>query len=661
VAYLAWLERERRSALLATWLLALAALLSKESAVMLFVSLPVLDLLADRGARLRTRWRRLRPFIALPFVYFGLRLLVLGSLIGQAAPEGVAQVSLIQGSLLKALALFWPHGYFVELAQGASSSPVDTDLWQYKGLTVFAFSILSVWIGGALGWAGRDVKKHSGASTLLQTLRLLAVPLLLALWALAHTLPSLNLAITPELTGSRLIYGAVLVPALLAGGIAASLAGWGPKTLIAAFFVPAWIAILGHRQQLYVQAWDKVADIQTQLLELAKDSSPSRPLAIAGIPSRHEGVPLINANAAFPLVQRPFANQDHVLLGLDCVMERFRGSEELYHDALPIAQLVRSGGRVAFWLGDRFHVVAKERERMLFMQPRASGSDIARPLPAAHFNAEHPTLPIEFERPLDLLEPWQLFLAANRSVSGRLVLHVPGQIPFPHIEFTLSAEGPIPTSVPIEAPTTDFARDARTRYRALLNLDHDIFAVGTSLQGGLGSFHLELDAVPEGFELSPMSGFLIDRSLYFDRGLFVDHGKPLTAKTASTQEPPLPLAEDPLTWPELTVQGFANRLAQELIKPRPADLEEHAPWRSLPAEGVPLLLLGPHAGHRVQLRLNETGDGAAPLDPELIQIFDNIARASRVRYVYAFFDRQPGYPHTSGMMAFRLLPSKAAR
>ncbi len=389
-AYLRWLERGARRDFLLCYLLAALALLSKESAVLLFICLPALDWLADPGVRLRQRLQRLLPFVPLALAYFALRLLVLGQFLGDMSPEGVAQASAFTITSNKVLALLSPLG----LLQGS---------WL---LQVLSFVLISLLL-------------------LLADRRLsLRVAPLLLLWLVLLTLPSLSLTLSPDLTGSRLVYGAALIPALLFAHLSCHSKrklSVALTLVLAAQLLPALL----DRSQAYQQGYASVAQLQQGLLQQAANSSPKRPLAVLGIPSRQNGVPLLNSNAVHPLLQRPFARRDHFMIGLACLLESFRGSSELYLDMTPLGVLARAGMPIALWTGSEFTSLRLDAQRSRSDEPGAQARSFRWPV--SKQRGEHGLLArLDFTPALSALDEIRVQVSGKLAAGFELRGYQPG-------------------------------------------------------------------------------------------------------------------------------------------------------------------------------------------------------------------------------------------
>jgi hypothetical protein len=264
-------------------LCAAAALLSKETALVLF---PLLGLLAaglGAGMELRDRkrlWWSLAPFLVLLLVYFLWRYHILGTFLGGARDPG--RYSLLDmawnqfGVALSLLvpirwpsmgpAFFWPGvGLAVGLLGGGMYLRRREAPWWPFFLLWFALSILPNALDSSLPGAQRNLR---------------------------FTFPS------------SLPFVALVVVALQ---------GWGSR-LKPALHRPAFglvlvasLVLLLHNRRNYVEAGDRGPDIVDRVLTLARTDS-NKPVLVHGLPAWHGNAPLMLN--AFPfLLRQPFLEQ----------------------------------------------------------------------------------------------------------------------------------------------------------------------------------------------------------------------------------------------------------------------------------------------------------------------------------------------------------------
>lgn len=356
VASFAWARRRSRVEWLAfSWVAALLALLSKESALML----PLLLLLVDGLVRLPTTWTgtlgRHLLFAPLWIAYLAARKLFLGTFLGEGLagwePEGLTGgwEAVLANLEAKLTALAMPYSDLFTSWRGlwvpsprvlVSRLGHPTDLVPFLEVLAFlAFLGLVVFI------ALRSVRNW----------RILWTVLLGTLAVLATFAPTYAFPIGRDLGGMRHLYEgaawACIVVALAAFDVRAvprRLATWCVLVLLAVW--GTGLALQTHaRGTRYAWAWDEVAHVERALQTLGEEATPEKPLVSVVTPTVYEGVPLVRPNAVYAMGEPPNAPHDVPVVGLNCTFESVLHSEPLYHDAAPLRAMMEFGGTLLFW------------------------------------------------------------------------------------------------------------------------------------------------------------------------------------------------------------------------------------------------------------------------------------------------------------------------
>lgn len=312
-----WLEERRASRYASTAIFALAALLSKESAVILPVVFVGLDLL--KGGRGWPLVKRQLAFAPVWLLYSALRIFALS---GGGARDTLARFVAFPTSLLpKAVTLFLP-GFDAQWLH-----------WAF-----LAFLILLVIRLGPKRWPW--------------------ILLAILLWLLQF-LPVSLVTIDDSLLGSRILYGPLALTCVLLacalGLPAKGLARGLDSLLVGLLFVT--LPFLGKaadgRVANYQKAWNHVDTFRRELLARAPDSSPESPMTLLAAPADRWGIPLLRADTLFSVLEPPFARTTAPMLSLIPVLRKLPEMKELFHDALPVRQLWSFGAPLLLWDGER--------------------------------------------------------------------------------------------------------------------------------------------------------------------------------------------------------------------------------------------------------------------------------------------------------------------
>ncbi len=309
-----------------TWTFAILALAAKESAIVLPLGFLALDLLQRPHRPLRQRLRMHAPFVPLWLGWFLWRRVILGTFVGGGGASGQAEAGdLASNALAKIAAIATPS-----LSFGA-------DWPQVLGAAVTGGLLLVVC--GAAVLRGRFAF------------------LIGLLWVTLHTVPTFALRMNAELSGSRMVFGAL--PAIALTLVAAGLRGGRPAAwtwrrglvglLVAA--APLWVLVDLSRQRLhsYETAWDQLRAARRALADVAADLPPDQMLALTSMPIHPAGSPPFNPNGWFALAERPFQDRDVPVVSLGFLVVEVPRGEELFHDAGPLRVLHRSGVPILGW------------------------------------------------------------------------------------------------------------------------------------------------------------------------------------------------------------------------------------------------------------------------------------------------------------------------
>ncbi|MFQ5506377.1 MAG: hypothetical protein ACE5F1_16530 [Planctomycetota bacterium] len=323
LAFAVYLRAPRFRWLLWTMLFTGLALLTKESAAVLPLFLLAVDLLHECPPRWRALLRRQLRFLPVWIGYVLLRSWALDGSLGPLAGNGAAP--------LHAFLLSLPGKFGAVLVPGSS--------WTRLLLLLLLMPLLvRAWL------RARHTFLLGGC----------------LLWMLGDFLSGFHMRVGPELGGSRLIYGSVLVLAVLLTRIALDAPDSAQRTrsplpLIGLCVLPlafGWLA----RQRLadYRESWDVFRSVRSELARLGRRASPEHPLAVVTTPSEAHGITLVRADSVFTLAERPLADADHPVLGLNFVAERFLDSAGLFQDVSPLRAMQEFGASLLYWQNGRF-------------------------------------------------------------------------------------------------------------------------------------------------------------------------------------------------------------------------------------------------------------------------------------------------------------------
>ncbi|MFQ5503949.1 MAG: hypothetical protein ACE5F1_04025 [Planctomycetota bacterium] len=305
-------------------LCACLTLMSKETGVVLPVSLVALDLLHSRPFCFRELLRRQLAFVPIWLSYLGVRLVFLGKLVGGSTFGSGTFISELWNTLGGQIhALFLPFG---------GPLPGGWAMWLSVGLLAFALI--------------------RGASS-----RRRAFFLILGLaWIFLHFPPNFINPVREHLGGSRALHGtvgslALLLCLLLLRDDERKEPSFHSRSGIALFAIGVLCLLPVTRARLgsYQEAWAEIKRVHAGLLELGPSSTVEKPLALVMVPHFHEGVPVFNQNAAFPMLEIPYSPRDYPLLGLNFVLVKLVTSPDLYQDASPLRALAEQGSALLYW------------------------------------------------------------------------------------------------------------------------------------------------------------------------------------------------------------------------------------------------------------------------------------------------------------------------
>lgn len=368
-ALAAHLQDHRRRSFVVTVVLAAMALLSKESAIALPVDFLLVDL-CDRFRRpLRTRLALHLRFVPLWVGYLGLRRVLLGSIAGlDGATPDLGHLASLAAQKLGIL--FVP----------------DASRW-----------VLAAWIAVAmLGTASAiGARAHGGARAALGDLAILALGLLGPLaTSFANTL-------SPDLVGSRLVYGALPVLAIVALRLLsrhrrASLRIIAMGGGIAFLVVASW-PVTDRQLQRYDAAREAMAAMTRDLAAPPRKVDADHPAALLSVPA-WKGIPgVINAATAHALGEPPFGARRMPLLSIVALLQpqpytqdTDPSTPDLYGDPSPIHALLDHGCPVAFWNDARQQLewIARTDLPEELLAPAADGVvHLPQPIDALGFEA----------------------------------------------------------------------------------------------------------------------------------------------------------------------------------------------------------------------------------------------------------------------------------
>jgi hypothetical protein len=296
------------------------ALLCKESAVLVPFSCVALDLLV-RGRRAPGRLRLHAPMFAVLAAYFGLRLVVLGALIG-----GGDQGALLHGNFAGNLR----DKFAILLAPVGNSLPEP-----------FGFICGGLVLIGAAALVLPGFRRRES--------RLFAV--FGIAWIALYFAPTFRLTVNSQnLTGSRMVYGAVVVLAIYITAVVVRSASGRRLVVGTSLLLAGLLCLGGARMVQYLLAFEDMRLLQTSLAERATFATPERPLAFVSAVPPARGIPFLNCNALYPLAEIPVAKVDTPSISLGFVWEPVPLSESLQFDLGTVRAMREQGAWLLDWI-----------------------------------------------------------------------------------------------------------------------------------------------------------------------------------------------------------------------------------------------------------------------------------------------------------------------
>ncbi len=332
-----WLEDRRPGRYALTAFFALAALLTKESAVVLPLAFLGLDLL--RGGRGRALVQRQLLFVPIWILYAGLRI--------NAISGGGARSA---GDLFAAL-----PGVLFDRVRSLFLPGIDSSVLAW-GLLAFLLLFLV-----RISCSERDGRTPCARVTWPWLL------VVLLLWSLQF-LPSARNEVHAELSGSRILYGplALTLVLLMAGlGLPARGLSLGlDRILTGLLFIslPFLGKATGDRVADYQRAWALVDGYRTELQARAPESSLDAPLTLLAAPADRWGITLLRADTMFSLLEPPFSRRSAPLFSLIPVLRELPEQKELFWDLLPVRSLWEHGATLLNWDGRQVSSEKKPRK-----------------------------------------------------------------------------------------------------------------------------------------------------------------------------------------------------------------------------------------------------------------------------------------------------------
>ncbi len=319
---------------------------SKEGAVLLPASLVVLDLLRRPAHPSATpRWRACLPFFALVAGYLVWRRVLLG--VFTTAEDGHTLAERFENA----------GALFAQLV----APPADS--------VAFAIGLLVVLLGAPLR-------------------ALLTVP-----WAALLLLPGTTHVVLDQPGGTGQLAGRFVFDAVPALAIFVGLTVGATSRLRARCgVVGAIIAAVGlviASGNWITRYDDENVEIRAAQEALQRDaaaaSRPGRPFGVAGLPA----LPMLQRELWGFLTQRPFADADLAVVGLDHVLTK-NATSGAFNDAVPLALLARDGAGVGWWQSDK--------RRLLLLPDSEPGQDavelVRNPAAPTQFLPPRPLSPL---------------------------------------------------------------------------------------------------------------------------------------------------------------------------------------------------------------------------------------------------------------------------
>ncbi|MBK8096545.1 MAG: hypothetical protein IPK26_05520 [Planctomycetes bacterium] len=291
------------------WLLVVAALASKEGAVMLPASLLALDLLHGCERTLRQRVATHLPIALLVLGYLLWRKLLLGYWTTAETHHGLASRA---GSIVQQMPALvgWP----------------------------------------AVGWPLTAVAVVIALALPLLSGRRRWLPLLLLVWVAAMLLPTSHVASASASTGRLVCSAAPVVALILARAVGVPSAGrWRWLSIGAPFLAIVGLAWAGRTQlHAYVRGGQAVQAMQAELGRVTARSPVTAPMALASMPIEL-AVPVLQAKLFGLLGLRPFHDRDLAVVGMPGFLQADNAAPQLLGDGAPLFAVLAAGGSVANW------------------------------------------------------------------------------------------------------------------------------------------------------------------------------------------------------------------------------------------------------------------------------------------------------------------------
>lgn len=286
-------------------LLYVLALLAKEGAVTLPLSLLAIDWLHAPRGPWRPRLRRLAPFAVVLVFYFAWRVVVLGR-IGPANENGVAASNLLHIAVRTGQLLLPPDG------TGAHR------LWAIPCLLL---AVLPLW-------------RHLGFCTVL-----------LPLWFFLVLSPTQHLPATADVLYGRFVFDAVPGLALVLALAAATATSPRASTLgLAATLL--WLVAMALTSWQWLGQYEdedrRARRVEAALATAAADATPAQPFACTGLPY----LPIFHQKLWGVLGLSPFAARDLAVIGLPELLVPDEKAPQFRYDAAPVHAILAAGGSV---------------------------------------------------------------------------------------------------------------------------------------------------------------------------------------------------------------------------------------------------------------------------------------------------------------------------
>lgn len=356
--YALFLSSGRRRFWFLSLIAALAALLTKESGLMLPVSIVVVHLLHPIRTPVRAAVLHIAPFVILALAYVGLRLVLPGLVVALGPDTNPFLDELTTTLPTKFWALLFPFDL------GAASLLTSPGFW-----IVLATCGLTVLVAATPSGCG------------------LRVPALGLAWLVILFLPSAPFPVLPSYFGARMIYGTVASLALTLMVVLGSTRApvwWTRLALLGvALMVASFARVSRMRLADYERAYDEMASFRAEIARLGKQRTATRPLAMLTVPRAKDGILRIAPACAFAAGQIPWASHDIPLVNLAFVLERSDESRELHMDASPLRALHELGATLTSWDSVNARSIVEEptRDRLprLARQPGSLVWTLAQP------------------------------------------------------------------------------------------------------------------------------------------------------------------------------------------------------------------------------------------------------------------------------------------